>query len=90
MRYVGNPVEVDAIAIDDILYQAENDWSALPLWLVVEYEAGNVVFEPEQICINTLEGQMTGDAGDMLIKGTEGEIYPCKKSIFDKKYTAVE
>ena len=39
--------------------------------------------------INTLEGQMKGDFGDYIIKGVQGEIYPCKPDIFEKTYEPV-
>ena len=42
-----------------------------------------------QLLINTLEGQMRADLGDMIIKGVSGEIYPCKPDIFDKTYEEV-
>jgi len=40
--------------------------------------------------ISTLEGQMDMTRNDMLIIGVAGEIYPCKKEIFDKTYEVVE
>ena len=36
--------------------------------------------------IETLEGTMRADAGDWIIRGVEGELYPCKPSIFDQTY----
>tara|TARA_R100001480_G_C4729860_1_gene180867 strand:- start:844 stop:1122 length:279 start_codon:yes stop_codon:yes gene_type:complete len=39
--------------------------------------------------IKTLEGVMRGDGGDYIIKGVEGEIYPCKPDIFKKTYDVV-
>lgn len=39
--------------------------------------------------IDTLEGKMTANFGDMIIRGLHGEFYPCKKEIFDKKYEEV-
>lgn len=36
--------------------------------------------------IPTLEGTMTAQPGDWIIKGVEGELYPCKASIFDATY----
>lgn len=39
--------------------------------------------------IKTLEGVMRGDYGDFIIKGVNGEIYPCKPDIFDKTYEPV-
>jgi hypothetical protein len=42
------------------------------------------------IRILTLEGEMTASAGDWIIKGVNGEFYPCKPDIFEKTYEAVE
>jgi hypothetical protein len=36
--------------------------------------------------IPTLEGQHIATQGDYIIKGVEGEFYPCKPSIFEKTY----
>lgn len=44
------------------------------------------VMETNQLRIDTLEGQMLADVGDWIIKGVEGEIYPCKPGIFEKTY----
>lgn len=40
--------------------------------------------------ILTLEGEMTAEFGDWIIKGVQGEFYPCKNDIFMKTYTLVE
>lgn len=34
----------------------------------------------------TLEGNMAANVGDYIVKGLEGEFYPIKSSIFEKKY----
>ncbi|MET0410408.1 MAG: hypothetical protein ABW217_03890 [Polyangiaceae bacterium] len=36
--------------------------------------------------VKTLEGPLAIKAGDWLIQGTEGEFYPCKDSVFQRKY----
>lgn len=36
--------------------------------------------------IETLEGTMRGNGGDYIIKGVNGELYPCKADIFAKTY----
>jgi hypothetical protein len=41
---------------------------------------------PAFLMIPTLEGTMRGDVGDWIIKGVNGEFYPCKPDIFDKTY----
>lgn len=39
--------------------------------------------------IDTLEGIMTASIGDYIIKGVNGEFYPCKADIFEKTYEVV-
>ena len=38
------------------------------------------------LTIPTLEGPMTASCGDWIIKGVNGEYYPCKPDIFRKTY----
>jgi hypothetical protein len=40
----------------------------------------------EAILIHTPEGTMTASPGDWIIKGTAGELYPCKPNIFSEIY----
>ena len=42
------------------------------------------------VTISTLEGGMKAMPGDYIIKGVNGEFYPCKPDIFEKTYEAVE
>ncbi len=42
------------------------------------------------IFIHTLEGKMEASLNDWIIKGVEGEIYPCKPEIFKKTYDEVK
>lgn len=39
--------------------------------------------------IPTLEGVMIAREGDYIIRGIEGELYPCKPDIFEKTYERV-
>lgn len=39
--------------------------------------------------IKTLEGNMEVSEKDFIIKGVNGEFYPCKPEIFEKTYEAV-
>lgn len=59
---------------------------------------GNVQQQPKPSDVNdvwtfinipTLEGIMRGDMGDYIIKGVQGEFYPCKPDIFEATYEAV-
>lgn len=38
------------------------------------------------VIIPTLEGYMTADPGDWIIRGVKGEFYPCKPDIFEATY----
>ncbi len=48
---------------------------------------GGDVIEGE---IKTLEGVMTISENDYIIKGVQGEFYPCKPDIFEATYEKVE
>lgn len=43
----------------------------------------------EGLTIHTLEGDIIASIGDYIIKGVNGEFYPCKPDIFDKTYEKV-
>lgn len=78
MQYRKKPVVIDAWQNSD-----ENE---LPAWV----DSADVGREPGGvILINTLEGVMKAMPGDYIIKGIQGEIYPCKPDIFEATYEAV-
>ena len=58
-----------------------------------KYRKKPVVIEAVQIknrmTVETLEGTMTGEPGDWLITGVNGEQYFCKDDIFKKTYELV-
>jgi hypothetical protein len=41
------------------------------------------------LTIQTLEGEMTASVGDYIIRGIQGEFYPCKPDIFELTYETV-
>ena len=57
---------------------------------VMEF-AGNNIYEMGDIScvIHTLEGDMIAMLGDYIIKGVNGEFYPCKPDVFEKTYEPV-
>lgn len=40
--------------------------------------------------VSVLAGLLWGEAGDYLVVGPEGEVFPCKPEAFEKAYEAVE
>ena len=45
---------------------------------------------PEPFVVETKEGTMEGKAGDYLMIGIQGEMYPCDQEIFNKTYQFIE
>ncbi len=83
-KYRKKPVAIDAIQWNGNLA----DLGPLGRWhndITVEQPLiGN------ELTINTLEGDMTAQVGDWVIKGVKGELYPCKPDIFEATYERVE
>ena len=38
----------------------------------------------------SLSGEMRANVGDWIIRGIDGEFYPCKPDIFERSYERVE
>ncbi|TSE32092.1 hypothetical protein [Tepidimonas charontis] len=74
-RYRKKPVEVRAwkISLD----------GQEPDWVREAFDGGRIDWCPagEGIYINTLEGRMKANIGDMLIEGVKGELYGCRADI---------
>lgn len=57
----------------------------------VPSRAGGTAFTiPEIAYIETLEGRMQVSPGDYVIRGVQGELYPCKPDIFAATYEVCE
>ena len=76
------------VVIEAWRWTGDADTSMWPLWLT----SGKVLadYPRKLLFIHTLEGVMEARAGDWIIKGVEGEVYPCKPSIFEATYEAVD
>lgn len=46
----------------------------------------NCVQMKEDFEVETAEGTLRGKAGDYLMMGVNGELYPCSREIFEKTY----
>jgi hypothetical protein len=51
-----------------------------------EFVGGDLEFRGGEVIIATLEGAMHASPGDWIIKGVQGEFYPCKPDIFEATY----
>lgn len=85
MNFRKKPVEIEAVKFDG--------WNWAECYQFMSDEVlvfPQVLKEREYIKIETLEGTMTASRGDWIIKGVNGEFYPCKPDIFEKTYELVE
>lgn len=66
-----------------------------PLWFSLTVSAGEIFVYGRahengvHATIPTLEGEMTAQDGDWIIKGIKDEIYPCKPDIFAATYDPI-
>lgn len=67
---------------------ANNDVKVMMLWFA--HHEANVIFEADDtLKIPTLEGTMTAQPGDWIIRGTRGEFYPVKPEPFADTFEKV-
>ena len=57
---------------------------------VREFVDANIDESGGGLKIETLEGWMTVSPGDWIIRGVQGEFYPCKPDIFAATYDVVD
>lgn len=78
-----------------------NKYKKKPVIIEAVQYTGNNIEEIKKFCPNcsllfdaliipTLEGRMRASINDYIIKGVDGEFYPCKPDIFEKTYDIVE
>lgn len=89
-KYRKLPVIIEAESVTELIYNAKNNWSALPNWIKENYEKGKIFFLNNSIEIMTDEGRMRGEKNDYIIKGIHNEIYPCKPDIFNLTYEKLD
>jgi len=72
----------------NVLFDTEED---LPKWLrdaLMDETLFATPDDPDYLFVKTLEGLHEASAGDWIIKGVKGELYPCKPEIFAMTYEA--
>jgi len=84
-KFRKKPVVIEAVQFKDGDFQAIMDvFPETKAWNGYLREEGGWALE-----ISTLEGVMTATDGDWIIKGVNGEFYPCKPDIFEMTYDEV-
>jgi hypothetical protein len=74
-KYVKKPIEVEAIQLSKDNQEEVHNFAGKSL-----------TFNKYGAVVHTLEGEMSCEFGDYIIKGVKGEFYPCKKEIFEETY----
>ena len=87
-KFRKKPIEIEAIQFDG------SNFDEILAFGNKEGEKRNILKnsftgEQEYLHIRTLEGNMHVSEGDYVIKGVQGEFYPCKPDIFHATYDAV-
>ena len=90
-KYRKKPVVIDAFQLNERGLVGEDwFWDAVSENKIITHSFGKWNLSPAWCEIKTLEGTMVAKAGDYIIRGIQGEIYPCKADIFEDTYELVE
>ena len=95
MKYRKKPIVVEAFRLTKENWNAPELW---PEWMQQalhndDFDKGRRAWfslDDSMLFIGTLEGTYEASVGDWIIRSVEGEIYPCKHSIFVKTYEPVD
>lgn len=88
MKFRKKPVVVEAIQ-----YTGDNIqeiWDAFGAENIYGPHSCNCCDTDFSAYIETLEGRMECSPGDWIIRGVQGELYPCKPDIFEATYNPAE
>ena len=85
------PVKVrkKPVVVEAMQYWRENEAGVLD-WINTPGGLGQARSSMDGIIIHTLEGDHLARPGDWIIKGVQGEFYPCKPNIFTETYEMEE
>jgi hypothetical protein len=82
MRFRKKPVIIEAMQLTDSTLDEIFNW-------INTKDNIATLYDMSSIKISTLEGSMYARIGDWVIKGVNGEFYPCKPDIFEKTYESI-
>lgn len=90
MKYRKKPIVVEAFKLNERgLIEEHWFWDAVQNGTITPHNFKTFSPGPAWCEIKTLEGTMIAQAGDYIIRGVNGEIYPCKANIFEKTYEVI-
>jgi hypothetical protein len=68
----------------------EDNHEAIARWCHGRHRGVLLPSADQTVQIDTLEGEMSALVGDWIIRGVQGEFYPCRDDIFRATYEPVE
>lgn len=77
-KYIKNPIPIEAL-----------QWNGDNKDEVLSFIGESAEIRGGSLYIKTLEGDMLATIGSYIIKGVNGEFYPCREDIFEKTYEEV-
>ena len=83
-QYRKKPIVIDAVQWNGDMYS----WHNILDMGLNKWKPGEI--GTETFIIETLEGEHLARKGDWIIKGVQGEFYPCKPDIFKATYEKAE
>ena len=91
LKYRKKPVEIEAMRWDGTAEGATPiiEWSGWDVNYWCDEGGCGGTEGNHYLAIPTLEGRMLASPGDWIIKGVQGEFYPCKPDIFEQTYEVV-
>lgn len=89
LKFRKKPVEIEAFQLTETNRGEILNWARSYAELGHQIGAVPANDHPHQMFIHTLEGIMLADVGDWIIRGVQGEFYPCKPDIFEATYESV-
>ena len=87
--FVKNPIKIEARQFSLDIARDIGAWESIASWCGGLIRGYRLEPERREIKIPTLEGDMRATVGDWIIKGVNGEFYPCKPDVFEKTYSRV-
>jgi hypothetical protein len=94
MKYRKKPVVIEAVQWTGKNHRDMWDFLTGKTDSYMDASGDNFYIDHDKIAggliIKTLEGEHIASIGDFIIKGVNGEFYPCKPDIFEKTYEVVE
>ena len=89
-RYRKKPVIIEAVQWNGRNFDECMNFMGEHFGYKLAYEAyKEKCIKTGELTIDTLEGNMIASKGDYIIRGVDGEYYPCKPYIYDKTYEEV-